>query len=104
MGQGGGFISGILVGISPSTGLWRVELQRSSGTVSSTAWVGITTLATDGASTSYLDNLPLDNGIRNYRARHTASGYTAGAWSTRVSARPVNIQEFPGDEEQPIGG
>jgi hypothetical protein len=82
---------GIRVGITPATGVLGVELQRSSGTVGSTAWATIATFQTVGTSTSYDDVLADDNGIRNYRARHTKTGYANGAWSTRVSARPAEL-------------
>jgi len=90
MAEWTGAVTGILVGLTPSAGAWTVELQRSSGLVTSTAWVGIARVSVTD-TTSYTDVLPLDNGIRNYRARQTKSGYTAGAWSTRVSARPTDL-------------
>jgi hypothetical protein len=87
--------TGIVVGITPGAGVWQLEIQRSSGAVSSTAWVLVATVLTNGGSTSYTDSLPLDNGIRNYRARHVSDGYTPGTFSTRVSARPARILEYP---------
>lgn len=93
MASGGGSVTGIRVGLSPATGTWTLELQRSSGLVSSTEWATVATMRTYGTSTSYDDVLPLDNGIRNYRARLTKAGYTDGSWSTRVSARPTNLSE-----------
>lgn len=92
MASGGGSLTGIRVGITSTSGTWTLELQRSSGLVSSTDWATVTTMRVSG-STSYDDVLPLDNGIRNYRARLTKTGYTDGAWSTRVSARPINLSE-----------
>jgi len=86
---------GITLGITPAVGVWKLELQRSSGTVGDTDFVLIATITTHGSTFSYQDYpLPDDNGIRNYRARHTYPGYTASAWSTRISARPVDIGEI----------
>lgn len=87
-GTGG---TGIALGVTPSTGVWQLEIQRSSGTVTSTAWVTIDLINTDGSAVLYSDLLPLDNGIRNYRLRHQQTGYANGAWTTRISARPTAL-------------
>lgn len=96
MALGGGSQYGIVLRITPSTGSWKLEIQRSSGTVGSTAWVEIANVNTDGTVVDYSDALPDDNGIRNYRCRHNKTGYTAGSWTTRVSARPTQLYGFPG--------
>ena len=86
---------GITLGITPASGVWNLEIQRSSGLAGSTDYVLIGTVGTNGSTFSYQDYpLPDDNGIRNYRARHVASGYTGSAWSTRISARPVDIGDI----------
>lgn len=86
---------GIVVGIAPSSGIWQLELARSSGTVASTNWSTIAILNTEGDVINHTDELPDDNGIRNYRGRHIKTGYTDGAWTTRVSARPIEVYEVP---------
>ena len=85
---------GITLGITPASGVWNLEIQRSSGLAGSTDYVLIDTVGTNGSTFSYQDVLVDDNGIRNYRARHVASGYTGSAWSTRISARPVDIGDI----------
>jgi len=91
----GGSGYGITLRITPSTGTWRLEIQRSSGAVSSTDWVTVATVNTNGSVVDYADFLANDNGIRNYRCRHRQTGYTAGAWTTRKSARPVQLYVDP---------
>lgn len=93
---GGSGDYGIVVRITPASGAWSMEIERSSGTVGSTAWVQIASMNTDGTVVDYSDYLPNDNGIRNYRVRHSKSGYTASAWSTRKSARPTELYGTPG--------
>ena len=85
---------GITLGITPAAGTWKLEIQRSSGAAGSTDYVLIDTVNTNGSTFSYQDVLVDDNGIRNYRARHTYPGYTGSAWSTRISARPVDIGDL----------
>lgn len=95
-GFGFRFRSGIIIGLTPSTGKqFRVELQRSTqfASTASSLW---TSFLLDPTSALYRfqDVLPLSTRTYYYKARHTALGYGAGLFTAIVNAKPALFPEI----------
>jgi hypothetical protein len=83
-------VAGITLGLFPSDQSFDVELQRSTAAAAPTSkWNTIKTFGMgNNAEIVYQDILPLTTKLAYYKARHVKTGYTAGAFSTVVSAKP----------------
>lgn len=99
-GWGGGTVkqTGIKLALYPSTqrGI-PIELQQSTGsTLASSQWTSVfLPPSTRGGSLQYTATLPLSTKRYFFRARHTGGGFSAGAFTPTVSARPVVIPDYP---------
>lgn len=84
--------TGVQLQIHPSTeGRFSVELRRSTqSSTSSTAWF---TQQFDPSSGAFKVSVPIPLSTRSYywQARHVGVGYSAGAYSPVVSAKPVKL-------------
>lgn len=86
-------ITGIRLGIAPSTfnPPFEVELQRSTqSSTSSTAWAS-DVLAPAPADYAYVVELPLSTRTFYFRARHVGTGYSVGSFTATVHAMPVKL-------------
>jgi hypothetical protein len=86
--------AGIVIGIKPTTGKrYRVELQRSTqSSTSSTNWTSVF-LDPTSQGFSYRDELPLSTRTYYYRARQYGAGSTNSSYSATVSAKPMRFPE-----------
>lgn len=84
--------TGVELGIHPSTeGRFPIEIRRSTqSSTSSTAWF---THGLDPSSGAFRYMVPLPLSTRSYffQARHVGVGYSNGAYSPVVSAKPVKL-------------
>lgn len=89
--------TGIVLAVAPGNPTFGCELQRTSdlggGTPASSAATSIEQIARfPTMGFQYLDALPVDDALRFYRARHTADGYDAGAWTAwTTGSAPVQL-------------
>lgn len=94
---GGGYTqTGIRLAMYPSTvrGV-PIELQQSTGsTLASSNWTSVFFPPSTRGPLFYTATLPISTKRYYFRARHTGGGYSAGAFTPTVSARPVVIPEF----------
>lgn len=81
--------SGIILGISPSTGgPYRVEIQRSTvNTTASSQWKSIF-MDASSLDNRFTDYLPLSTRTFYYRMRHVSIGMKASSFSAVISAKP----------------
>lgn len=98
-GWGGGGVkqTGIKLVLYPSTQrAIPIELQQSTGsTLASSQWTSVfLPPSTRGSNLQYTAALPLSTKRYYFRARHTGGGFSAGAFTPTVSARPVVIPDY----------
>lgn len=84
--------TGIILGVHPSTERnFNIELRRSTqSSTASTNWVTELLQPTSGFFTHRVP-LPLSTRTFYFQARHTGLGYSAGAYTPVVSAKPVAL-------------
>lgn len=86
--------SGVILGVSPSSDpTFDVEIARATSGVYET--ISRLTPKGSGIPVSYTDILPVTTGTFSYKARAVKEGYLAGDYTAVVTARPIQLPEFP---------